>query len=195
MKRLVKLAATLSAAILSSCSVTHSAMSGYAIDYSKYADQGFYISPFDQIEGETAIPIASVGITFHGDNKTYADLLPEIVDRAVALGANGLFGLKMNASKFEHMTTMAIDGVAVKIIGKSASNIKPQEFNDGSCAWQKEKVIYDFEKAQSSGRAFVRIKDGEKFYYDPDTDTYIRRDKFLEKYAQLELEKLEKIDK
>lgn len=181
--------------LLASCAVMTPYFSEWSIDYSRYNKQGFFVSPLTEVEGEYT-PIATVGTTYrygsYSDAVSYSEILDKVVQSAIEKGANGLLGVKTRVyGDAQGWNYAEVEGVAVKFEGK----LLPQNYSSAPKTTESinEESKYDFFKANASGRTLRIKKDGEPYYYDPETKKYISEEEFLKIYPEIDLLTIRKL--
>lgn len=188
--------------LLSSCAVQTPSMQEWSIDFSKYNSQGFYVSPFSQVEGEYT-PISTVGATcrFNAYLNTfsYSEILDKVVDMAKMKGANGLLGVQNRTySDAQGWCYAEVEGVAVVLGDRPVTSNPHTVYNqepERKNPLKVENSKYDYEAARKIGKPYIKKMDGEKYYYDPETKGYISKEDFLSKYEELDLLTIEKLHK
>lgn len=162
----------------------------YATDYTQYNNHGFFVSPLENIEGYKYIPLSSILIEESNPQERYVDImLDKMVEYAKRQGANGLIGFKFHTSSISSgkisVPIWQATGIAIKFIGESPATGDMLK-------------TYDFEAAKKlaleRGVNLVTKYKDRCVCYDPESESYLYFDVFLERYGRSAYERLLQMD-
>lgn len=165
----------------------------YSIDFTRYMEEDFTVSSLADFTGRPYIALGNVivehyegrdGLGHPIDPVTIQKMVDLLVEKAIAMGANGVISVNVTAPIHQVSASWFASGVAVKF----KDNVK----ENNSVIFKK----YDMQKAQSIAAkekialvAFAK-KDGVRVYFDPDTNLYFYKNQFIRKYGHAVLEEL-----
>lgn len=103
-----KLMIIVSAILMTSCTVVDNVRSPYTTvyftDYTRYASEGMYLSPFSDYNGTPYTPLGNMTVEYYAGNSngklisptSLQGMLDKLVESAKALNANGILNVKVN---------------------------------------------------------------------------------------------------
>lgn len=95
----------------------------YTTDYTVYNNNGFFVSPFDNVEGCSFVPLCTLVIENKESNTTASALFDDLVSAAKQHGATGLINVKIRRETISTgkiiTYVLRAEGVAIKFSGKS----------------------------------------------------------------------------
>ncbi|MBQ1989776.1 MAG: hypothetical protein II231_01455 [Rikenellaceae bacterium] len=211
-----KLIIIVSAILMTSCIVVDNVHSPYTnlyfTDYTCYASEGIYVSPFSDYNGSSYTPLGDMAVEYYTGQAngklisptSLQGMLDKLVESAKVLDANGILNVKVN--KISNVEWLA-SGTIVKFEGempkveklfdsvniKRSNNemVKPGEISGVENVKQLRNNNVDADKlvnetleyCHKNNIALKKEENKEEYIYDINTHSYIKHYMYWQKYG------------
>lgn len=192
-----KLIIVVSAILMTSCTVVDNVRSPYTTvyftDYTRYASEGMYLSPFSDYNGTPYTPLGNMTVEYYAGNSngklisptSLQGMLDKLVESAKALNANGILDVKVRNSSYGEWLA---SGTAVKFEGEMP---RVEELNVSGKIKQvidknvqtEELTSKTLEYCHKNNIALKKEENKEEYIYDINTHSYIKHYMYWQKYG------------
>lgn len=196
-----KLIIVVSAILMTSCAMQpYTRM--YLTDYTCYASEGMFVSPFSDFNGVAYTPLGDVMVEyFEGRSQSGTPISPvslqqmldKLVGSARAINANGLLNVKISFESWDEKDPYSTplwyaSGTAVKFEGEIPQvdklfeeNNVPQINNKGF--YGQDLVERTLEYCHKNNIPLKKEENKEEYIYDINTHSYIKHYLYWQKYG------------